>query len=218
MKGYDFHIHSLLSDGELLPAEIAQRLSVLGYRAFAITDHADASNLEGILQTLVPACAKLEDHLEMRVLPGIEITHSPLDLLEPLVVRSRTLGAEIIVVHGETLVEPVLPGTNRTALSLPEVDILSHPGLLTLEEADLSRENGIFLELTSRKGHSLTNGHVAKVAQEARAPLLLNSDAHSPEDFLSLEMQERIAAGAGLSEPDAEMVTTVNPEKLIKAL
>ena len=54
------------------------------------------------------------------------------------------------------------------------------------------------LELTSRKGHSLTNGLVAALALEAGAPLVLNSDAHSPEDLLPPAVREKVASGAGL--------------------
>ena len=49
---YDFHIHSIFSDGELIPAEIMQRYSVFGYKAIAITDHVDSTNLKFILSNI----------------------------------------------------------------------------------------------------------------------------------------------------------------------
>ena len=36
------HTYTIFSDGELLPAELARRAKVAGYRAIAITNHADA--------------------------------------------------------------------------------------------------------------------------------------------------------------------------------
>ena len=51
----------------------------------------------------------------------------------------RGLGARIIVVHGETIVEPVRPGTNRKALE-SDVDILAHPGLITEDEGTTGTE------------------------------------------------------------------------------
>jgi histidinol phosphatase-like PHP family hydrolase len=68
------------------------------------------------------------------------------------------------VVHGETIVEPVLPGTNRAAIAAG-VDILAHPGLITKEEAMLAAQKGVLLEITTRRGHSFTNGHVASIAR-----------------------------------------------------
>ena len=45
-KRIDLHMHSIFSDGELLPSEIARRASVLNHEAIAITDHVDASNID----------------------------------------------------------------------------------------------------------------------------------------------------------------------------
>ena len=41
-------MHSLFSDGELLPSELARRALVLGHEAIAITDHVDYSNINTI--------------------------------------------------------------------------------------------------------------------------------------------------------------------------
>jgi histidinol phosphatase-like PHP family hydrolase len=94
----------------------------------------------------------------------------------------------------------VAPGTNRAAIEA-DVDILAHPGLITLEEAARARERGVFLELSARKGHALANGHVARVALEVGASLLVNTDAHGPSDLITRHQAERIALGAGLRDP-----------------
>ena len=54
---------------------------------------------------------------KIEVVIGIEITHVPPAKLEKLVNIAKCLGAELIVVHGETLVEPVESGTNLAAVS-----------------------------------------------------------------------------------------------------
>ena len=118
-------------------------------------------------------------------------------IIAPLAAQARALGVPLIVIHGETLAEPVAPGTNRAAIEA-DIDILAHPGLITLEEAALARERGIFLELSARKGHSLANGHVARVALEVGASLIVDTDSHGPSDLITRQQAERIAKGAGL--------------------
>ena len=199
----DLHTHSLFSDGELLPSELVRRAEVIGYRVVAITDHADSSNLDWIIPRLVHVCRDLNTHGPVRVIPGIELTHLPPALIGPLTVQARGLGAQIVLVHGETIVEPVPPGTNRRAIEAG-VDILAHPGLITDEEVALAREQKVFLEITSRKGHSLTNGHVARMAQKWGASLVLNTDSHSPEDLIPREKALKVAMGAGLRPDDFE--------------
>ena len=66
-----------------------------------------------------------------------------------------------MVVHGETLVEPVEEGTNHEAI-MAGVDILAHPGLISEEDVRLAKERKVLLEISARKGHSLSNGHVAR--------------------------------------------------------
>ena len=193
----DLHSHSLMSDGVLLPSELVRRAEVRGYRYWAITDHADRSNLDHVVPRLVQVARELNRYRVIRVLPGIELTHVPPETIVELAARAKELGARLIVVHGETIAEPVPPGTNRAAI-LAGVHLLAHPGLLTAEEARLAAEKGVYLEVTSRKGHSLTNGHVARLAQEYRAQLVLNSDTHAPGDIVSLEQRDRVVQGAGL--------------------
>ena len=194
----DLHTHSFFSDGELVPAEHLRRVEVLGYAAVAITDHADASNMDFIIPRIIRAAETLNPFSKTRLIPGIELTHVPPGLFAELTAKARQLGALIVVGHGETVMEPVAPGTNRAALEAG-VDILAHPGFITPEEAELAAEKGIFLELSGRKGHSLTNGHVARLGLAAQAMLAVNADAHGPGDFLTAEMAETVARGAGLT-------------------
>lgn len=197
----DLHTHTFFSDGVLVPAEHLRRVEVLGYKAVAITDHADSSNMDFIIPRMIQAARDLNPFSKTRLLPGIELTHVPPALIGPMTRKARELGAQVVVVHGETIVEPVAPGTNMAAIEAG-VDVLSHPGFLSEAEALLAAKNGVFLELSGRKGHSLTNGHVAKVALRAGARLVVNADAHTPGDFLSADMARKVALGAGLSEAE----------------
>ena len=194
----DLHTHTLFSDGVLVPAEHLRRFEVLGYAAVAITDHADSSNMDFIIPRIVQAAADLNPCSTTRLIPGIELTHIPPELMGRLTARARELGALLVVAHGETPVEPVMPGTNRAALEAG-VDLLAHPGFISEEDARLAAQKGIFLELSGRKGHCLTNGHVVRMAQAAGALLAVNADAHEPGDFMTAQRAECVALGAGLS-------------------
>ena len=203
----DLHTHSLFSDGELLPSELVRRVAALGYSAVAITDHGDGSNLDFIIPRIVQVSQELNGSQDVRVIPGVEITHAPPALMKSLVERSRALGAELVLIHGESTVEPVAPGTDRAGLEAG-ADIIAHPGLITIEEVKMAAERDIMLEISARGGHSLTNGHVARLAQDAGARLLLNSDAHAPRDLMTRDFAGKVAEGAGL--PRDALATMLN--------
>lgn len=212
----DLHTHTLYSDGELLPTELWRRAQVLGYRFLGVTDHVDASNFEMVFERLQAAAQSLNGGAPPYFIPGLEFTHLPPALIGPLAAAARALGVPLIVVHGETLAEPVAPGTNRAALEA-DINILAHPGLITKEEAALAKERGICLEISARKGHCLANGHVAQIARATGASLILDTDSHSPGDLISRQHAERLAQGAGLS--DAEVATLfTNAESLARRL
>ena len=176
----DLHTHTLFSDGDLLPAELVRRAEEIGYEAIALTDHADSSNLDWIVPRLVQVCRDLNRHRPIRAVPGIELTHLPPEMIAAMVKEARGLGAQIVVVHGETVVEPVPPGTNREAIEAG-ADILAHPGLITKEEVLRAKEKNVLLEITVRKGHSLGNGHVARLAKKIGARLVLEHRHPHPE-------------------------------------
>ena len=213
----DLHTHSLFSDGELIPAELTRRAAQAGYRAIAITDHADRSMFDLVIPRLTRVAGDLGKAWGLTVLAGIELTHIPPAEIAAAAAEARAMGAQVIVCHGETLVEPVAQGTNRAALEA-DIDILSHPGLLTAEDTQLAARRGICLELSARKGHCLSNGHVARMALAHGASLVVNSDAHAPGDLVPLEMARKVALGAGLSEEQFAQCRKNSEEVVAKAL
>ncbi len=70
----------------------------------------------------------------------------------------------------------------------------------------MAAQAGVHLEITTRKGHSLSNGWVAQRARETGALLLLNSDTHGPGDILDREDRVAVAKGAGLNPAELERV------------
>ncbi len=213
---YDFHTHTYLSDGVLSPIELVRRAHARGYGVIAVTDHVGIHDQARVLDTLLQECRRASEEWGITALPGVEITHVPKGLIGEAARRARDHGAQIVIVHGETLVEPVEPGSNLAALRSPDVDVLAHPGMLSAEEAALAAEHGVFLELSARRGHSLTNGRVAAMGLAHGARLLVDSDAHAPEDLLTAAMARGIALGAGLSESHALEALERNPQRLLR--
>ncbi len=210
----DLHTHSIFSDGDLIPAELIRRAEFAGCRAIAITDHTDHSNYDFIIPRVMRVCEKINDVSAIRAIPGVELTHLNPAHIPELAKEVREMGARIVIVHGETIVEPVISGTNLAAIQ-SHVDILAHPGLISEEEVRLAAENSVFLEISAREGHSLTNGHVVQLARKTGAKLVLNTDSHSPSDLINKEFARMVGRGAGMTEGEIEAMFQ-NSEYLVR--
>lgn len=210
----DFHTHSFLSDGVLLPIEALRRAYALDTEVYAITDHASASTLD-LIPKIVKDCELATKHWGIIAIPGIELTHVPVGAMDELIQESIDLGAAIIVIHGETISEPVEKGTNLRAAKNKNVDILAHPGMLTKEEAENCKKNNIFVEITVNRNHAYTNGHVVKVGREVGVDFILNSDTHSPRDMITYEQGEQVLLAAGLTPQEVTETLQDNVRKLL---
>lgn len=215
----DLHTHTFLSDGALIPSELARRAESIGIEAIALTDHVDESNYDLIVERLARFCDDWNDSSSSRIIaiPGAEITHAPVEKIGSLIERIRAAGAKLALVHGETIVEPVAAGTNRAAID-GRADILAHPGLISEEEASAAAENGVALEISARGGHSFTNGRVAAMARASGARLVLNSDAHEPRDLIDQAMARIVALGAGMSPSEIEKMFQHSRDIVARAL
>ncbi len=201
----DLHAHTYMSDGQLGPAELVRRAEHAGYRAIGITDHADASNLDDLISATVQFVRETQPYLKIRIVPGVELTHVPPGQIAGLVRRARQLGARLVVLHGETICEPVAQGTNRAGIEAG-IDILAHPGLISEEEVRLAAANGVHLEISARSSHGLGNGRIVALAREAGAPMVIDSDAHAPGDILTPHWREQVAFGSGLTAEEMERI------------
>lgn len=213
-KRYDFHSHTIFSDGELIPSELVRRAKTLDHKAIALTDHVDASNIEFIVPNIAKVSEELNQYWDIMVIPGVEITHVPPETIKKLAIKAKKLGAKIVVVHGETPVEPVTLGTNRSAIESGEVDILAHPGIIDEKDAKLANKSDIFLEITARSGHNIGNGRVAALGEN----FLLNTDTHSPNNLITQEFAYKVALGAGLNEESSINVIKENPKVLLEKI
>lgn len=195
----DLHTHTLFSDGVLIPSELVYRAKYKGYKAIALTDHVDFSNMDFVIPGIVKVARVLTDNYGISVFPGVEITYVPPKLIKQAALECRKLGARIIVVHGETVAETVPPETNIYAVEAP-IDILAHPGHITKKEAETAAKNNVKLEITTRKGHNAANKEVAAAGLDAGAKLVLNTDTHTPDNLLTPELISKTLLEAGLPE------------------
>ena len=212
----ELHTHSTFSDGELIPAELVRTAKTLGASSIAITDHVDMTNVEHVVKNVIRAVELTDDSI--KVIPGVEITHVPPSKMDKVIADARRFGAEWIVVHGETVVEPVECGTNMQAAKNLDVDVLAHPGFITEDEMQFAKDNDVLIEITGRKGHNITNGHVVNLARRFGAKMIINSDAHAPEDLMSEKDAYIVALGAGLSKDEADLAIQKTPFDAIKHL
>ena len=212
----DLHTHSIFSDGELIPAELVRRAVALGHDAIAITDHVDMTNVEFVVRNVVKAAELTSD--EIQVIPGVEITHVPPSKMDKVIAEAKRLGAQIIVVHGEPVTEPVAKGTDMAAVRNPDVDVLGHPGFITEEEAQIAKDNDVALEITGRGGHNITNGHVVNMARLVGAKMVIDSDTHAPDNLMDETSARKVALGAGMTQSETELAINVTPFDIIRRL
>lgn len=217
LKAVDLHCHTYLSDGDLGPAELIRRLEAAGLSGLAITDHADASNLERAVEAAVLASEAERRTGRLLCAPGVEITHVRPGLVGELIEKARKCGARFVVVHGETPVEPVEPGTNRAAIEAG-CDLLAHPGLIEGGLVEEAARRGVLLEISGRIGHCLANGHVAALARERGARVAFGGDLHDPENVKSPEEIVAVLRGAGLTRQEAEHALQTGRDALVQAL
>lgn len=211
---YDLHTHTTLTDGEMIPIELVRRMAVLGYSAVAITDHADSTNLDFLIESVNRLKTPAEQY-NVRLLCGVELTHIPPSLIPGSARDAKKAGADIVIVHGESPVEPVAPGTNHAACTCSDVNVLAHPGFITNRDAHEAHDRGIALEITSRGGHNRANGHVAAVARNTGCVMVVNSDAHAPHDLLHKRAKFDVARGAGLKKEECARIMDLNIDALL---
>jgi histidinol phosphatase-like PHP family hydrolase len=212
---YDFHCHTFLTDGRASATDMWREADMLGHKVLAVTDHVALEDPKPLLDRLRQEAVQWEGE-ELTTLVGVEVTMVTPRKIPDVVRAARRAGAEIVIVHGETPANPVPPGTNRASVELNDVDVLAHPGFLTVEEAELAKTHDVILELSARALHMVTNGHVARTALEVGNDLVVDSDAHATDQLVSAHHARQIAQGAGVPEATLTRVLRETPERLLK--
>jgi putative hydrolase len=212
---YDFHCHTFLTDGRSSATDMWSEADRIGHRALAVTDHVALDDPQPLLDRLRRE-AKAWEGQELTTLVGVEVTMLPPRRIPDTVRAARRAGAEVVIVHGETLAQAVPLGTNRAAVELNDVDILAHPGFITVEEAELAKAHDVILEISARSIHMSTNGHVARTALEVGNDLVVDSDAHAIDQLVPSHVARQVARGAGVPESAVARVLRETPQRLLK--
>jgi putative hydrolase len=216
-KRVDFHSHSYLSDGDDSPTSMWREAERLEHRGLALTDHLALEDPKPLLDRLHRE-ARAWDDSPFQPIVGVELTYIPPHRIAETAREARRAGAEIVIAHGESIVEKVAPGTNHAALESGLIDVLAHPGLLDPKDATLAKANSVVLEISARQGHSLSNGHVARLALEAGADLVVDTDAHRPDQLIRMDTARRIASGAGVPDAKLDRILAETPRQLVKRI
>ena len=214
----DFHTHTFLSDGGNSPIELIRYACANGYSIIGITDHVSYSNIDYIIDAAIRDCSLAERFWNIKAIPGVELTNIPAKSINEIACYAKEKGARLVIVHGESISENVEPDTDYNAVNSDYVDILAHPGLITLEEAKEAAKRGIYLEITYKGGNCLGNGHVVSIGRKAGAKFLINSDAHLHKSLYSQDMQVKVGQGAGLEENEIEEILEINSKALLKKI
>lgn len=200
----DFHIHIQAGSfpsphaAGMNAAEALRRASLCGLRAVGLIVRTDGSDLDGFAP-LASRIRALSLYANVEAFAGVELVHVPPALLPETVREAREHGAELVIVHGETLADDVEVGTNLAAVEAG-ADILAHPGLVDDRVAAYAAEKGVALELSACPRHCLSNAWTAIMAHKAGCLLTPGSDALTPGDLANAGRWERICLGAAMTD------------------
>lgn len=201
IKG-DLHFHTNFSDGVNTLEEMVEQAKILGYQYIGVTDHAPSIQSKGLgtVLKIVSDTRKRIDEInqsqsDIKVLYGYEVNilvDNSLGLPDDIL---KNLDYVVAGIHTsfsqdkKTVTERLL-----TAIENPYVRIISHPSGRLLNERDpadpdwnkifsAARENNVILEINSQPSRLDLPDDLIKSAIEWGVDLIINSDAHSTEEF-----------------------------------
>ncbi|SHH67275.1 DNA polymerase/3'-5' exonuclease PolX [Halobaculum gomorrense] len=196
----DLHTHTEWSDGANTVAEMVTAAADRGYDYHCVTDHAEGPGVFGDtglsdeeVREQAEAVATVRDDAEIEVFHGVEANIGA----DGEVTTSDDLLADLdIVVASPHAALDQGEATDRLirAVEHPHVDVLGHPtGRLINQRpgvevdferlADAAATAGTALEVNSNPARLDCDGDAVRAAVEAGAPIAVNTDAHSPQEF-----------------------------------
>lgn len=206
----DLHMHSSWSDGKASVRDMAEAARARGYRYIAMTDHSaylgvtrglDGARLRQQAEEIAALNAEYESRGEtFRILRGVEVDITPDG---ELALPDEVLAELDLVIASPhvSLRQPREKATERIlrAIRNPHVDVIGHPtGRLIggREGADIdvdaiaraAAEAGTLLEVNSGPDRLDLTATIARRALELGAKIVIDSDAHHPDNLLWLRL------------------------------
>ncbi|MFN8215449.1 MAG: DNA polymerase/3'-5' exonuclease PolX [Solirubrobacterales bacterium] len=216
----DLHTHTTLSDGRNSLEEMAAAARERGYAYLAITDHS-ASHGFGNHVTPDRLWARIEEIREwnrgkrgFRLLAGSEINiglDGSLDYPEDLVAE---LDWVVASVHTSfSISEAEMTGRVLAAIENPDVHCIGHltgrligrrePYGIDVEAvAEAAARTGTILEINGNPNRRDLSDRHARLAAEAGAPIVLNTDAHGVDTLDNMRYAVATARRAWLTRAD----------------
>jgi len=221
VRKFNFHTHTLYSDGECLASGIAEAAEASGLAAVAITDHGPELSV-GISPSKIPLMlqdiAEAREDANIPVLAGMEANvvnaDGVIDLddevtkkLDILMIGLHTLGGAS---QEELARNYFLAVTN--AMRRQKVDVVAHPfrlhdylaPYLSPEEREefvkLAAEKGIAIEINSK--YRVPDEELLRVCLQEGVKLSIGTDAHTAAEVGMVDWQMAVLKRIGAKEED----------------
>lgn len=233
LKG-DLQMHSIWSDGKCTILEMAEAAKKIGLEYIAITDHSKRLTVAGGIneKQLEKQSSEIDEvnkKIEgITILKGVEVDilkDGSLDFPDGVLKKLDIVGASI---HSNFN----LPKNDQTQRILkvienPFVNILFHPTSRLIQKREpcefdmdlifeAAKQNNTALEIDASAGRlDLKDDHI-KLAKSKRCKFVINSDAHSTEEFKFLRLGIGQARRGWLQKED--VINTNNLENFLELL
>jgi putative hydrolase len=222
MRKFNFHTHTLYSDGECLASGIAEAAEASGLAAVAITDHGpelsvgiSPGKIPMMLQDIetaredanIPVLAGMEANV-LNVSGAIDLDEEIIKKLDILVIGLHTLGG---APTQEELAKNYLLAI-MNAMGRQRVDVVAHPFRLhsylaphlSLEEIDefvkLAAEKGIAIEINSK--YRVPDGELLRACLREGVKLSIGTDAHTAAEVGMVDWQMAMLKRIGARQED----------------
>ena len=198
----DLHTHTDWSDGGFSIETMVTAAEARGYDYYAVTDHGEGPGVFGdialdgaALTAQAETIADVAEDASIEVLHGVEANIAADGSIAPDEDVLADLDVVVASPHAGLDADPAA-ATDRlvSAVEHPAVDILGHPtgrlinsrpGLTPNMEtvAEAAAREGVAIEVNANPARLDADGTAVRAAIDAGATIVVNTDAHAPEDL-----------------------------------